>query len=106
MAMQKRNEYKYTELARASLTKTRSIVISSCSKAEKVDGYTVAQQVESVDEDTGEKVSVYLKGAFHIADVAGLYEMRDALNAAIKAAEEAAEWDEAEEQPAGDVTKE
>lgn len=32
--------------------------------------------------------SVFLKGAFHIDDVEGLYNLRDAINVAIKYAEE------------------
>lgn len=77
-----RTETKYAEVAKAEVTPTRNIVISKCSKG----GFTIAQQLvarERPDKDT----TVYLKGAFHIDNVDGLYNLRDALNVAIHAVE-------------------
>lgn len=76
---------KYNELARAQVQETRSLVISSFSKG----GYTIAQQLK-VQEDN-HTMNVSLKGAFHIDSVDGLYNLRDALNVAIKKIEESSE---------------
>lgn len=72
---------KYEELARAKVKDNRSLVLSSCSKG----GYTIAQQLEV--KEGNHNMSVFLKGAFHIDDVSGLYNLRDALNVAISLAE-------------------
>lgn len=77
-----RSEIKYVEIARAEVTPTRNIVISNCSKG----GFTIAQQLVA-REQSGKDTTVYLKGAFHIDSVDGLYNLRDALNAAIHATE-------------------
>lgn len=88
-----RSEIKYTEIARASVTPTRNIVVSRCSKG----GFTIAQQLVA-KEQSGTDTVVYLKGAFHIDDVHGLYNLRDALNVAIHKAESESDppetWDE------------
>lgn len=80
--MQTVNVAKYEEMARGKISEKRNVVISKRSKG----GITVAQQLESQE---GDRVTnVFLKGAFHVENVQGLYNMRDALNAAIKAIEE------------------
>lgn len=91
MAM--KNRIEYTELSRARITDSRNVVISNCSKG----GFTVAQQLEAREAD--KTTSVFMKGAFHIEDIHGLYNLRDAINLAIQITErdEAAEeedWDE------------
>lgn len=82
----------YKEIARAKVTDSRNVVISSCSKG----GFTIAQQLEAKEND--KTTSVFLKGAFHVDDLHGLYNLRDALNVAISAAEDnrsdEADWDE------------
>ncbi len=87
-----KNKIEYRELSRAKVTDSRNVVISSCSKG----GFTVAQQLEAIE--NGMTTSVFMKGAFHIEDVHGLYNLRDAINLAIKLAEENPEesesWDE------------
>ena len=86
----------YSEISRAKITDTRSIIISECSKG----GYTMAQRMEVLEEN-GKKTQVYLKGASHINDLQGLYNLRDAINLAIKKIEqgisEADDWDEVTE---------
>lgn len=81
----------YTELAKAKVSKARSILISACSKG----GYTMAQQLEA--DECGKTTNVFLKGAFHIDNVDGLASLRDALNVAIKNIEdsevEEEDWD-------------
>lgn len=81
----------YTEISRAKVTDSRNVVISSCSKG----GFTIAQQLEAKEND--KTTAVFLKGAFHVDDIHGLYNIRDAVNLAIKTAEEnageEAEWD-------------
>lgn len=70
----------YTELSNAEITENRNIVISEYSKG----GFTVAKQLK-VD---GTKI--FMKGALHIDNLEGLYNLRNALNVAIdKVAEKA-----------------
>lgn len=87
-----KNKVEYNELSRAKVTDSRNIIISKCSKG----GFTVAQQLEA--QENNRITSVFMKGAFHVEDVHGLYNLRDAVNMAIKIAEESdaseEEWDE------------
>ena len=87
-----KTKVEYNELSRAKVTDSRNVVISSCSKG----GFTIAQQLEAKEND--KTTSVFLKGAFHVDDVHGLYNIRDAVNLAIARAEESSaddtDWDE------------
>lgn len=87
-----KNKIEYHELSRAKITDSRNIVISNCSKG----GFTIAQQLEAKEND--KTTSVFMKGAFHVEDIHGLYNLRDAVNLAIKISEENSEdsdeWDE------------
>ena len=87
-----RNKIEYSELSRAKVTESRNIVISNCSKG----GFTIAQQLEAKEGD--KTTSVFMKGAFHVEDIHGLYNLRDAVNLAIKITEENdesdGEWDD------------
>ena len=77
-----KNKIEYHELSRAKVTESRNIIISNCSKG----GFTIAQQLEAKEND--KTISVFMKGAFHVEDVHGLYNLRDAINQAIKISEE------------------
>ena len=87
-----KSKIEYHELSRAKVTDSRNIVISNCSKG----GFTIAQQLEA--KENGKTTSVFMKGAFHVEDIHGLYNFRDAINLAIKISEENFEdsdsWDE------------
>lgn len=83
-----KSKIEYSELSRAKVAESRNVVVSSCSKG----GFTVAQQLIAKEND--KITSVFLKGAFHIDDVEGLYNLRDAINVAIKYVEENAVQDE------------
>lgn len=87
------SKVEYTEIARAKVTKSRNIVISNCSEG----GFTIAQQFEAVE--NGKIIPVFLKGAFHVDDLTGLYELRDAINLAISKteADQENDWDPTEE---------
>lgn len=89
--MMAKSKVEYNEISRAKVTDSRNIVISACSKG----GFTIAQQLEAKEND--KTTSVFLKGAFHVDDIHGLYNMRDAINLAIKVTEEnlgdEADWD-------------
>lgn len=77
-----KNKIEYKELSKARISASRNAVVSVCSKS----GFTIAQQLEVRE---GEKTtSVFMKGALHVDDVQGLYNLRDALNMAIKIADE------------------
>lgn len=77
-----KNKIEYHELSRAKISSSRNVVISSCSKG----GFTIAQQLEAKEND--KTTSVFMKGAFHVEDIHGLYNLRDAINLAIKIVEE------------------
>lgn len=87
-----KSKIEYRELSRAKVTDSRNIVVSSCSKG----GFTIAQQLEAKEND--KTTSVFMKGAFHVEDIHGLYNLRDAVNLAIKISEENSadneDWDE------------
>lgn len=72
----------YDEIARAKISDVRNIIISSCSKG----GFTMAQQLE-VNEDGKSSTNIFMKGAFHIDDLQGLYNLRDAINMCINKVE-------------------
>ena len=82
----------YNEISRAKVTDTREVVISDCSRG----GFTMAQ-VMSVQE--GDVITpIFMKGAFHIDSIEHLYNLRDAINIAIKKIEdgevtETTDWD-------------
>lgn len=76
-----KNKTEYTEISKAAVTKSRNIVISDCSRG----GFTIAQQVVAKEEDR--ETPVFMKGAFHVDDIHGLYNLRDALNLAIQTIE-------------------
>ncbi len=86
-----RNKIEYNEISRAKVTDCRNVIISKCNKG----GFTIAQQLEAKEND--KTTSVFLKGAFHVEDLHGLYNLRDAINLAIKVTEETindeTEWD-------------
>lgn len=88
----KKKKIEYSEISSAKVTENRSIVISDCSRG----GFTIAQRMDVTENKHTNKI--YLKGAFHINDIHGLYELRDACNLAIQKVEERdtdeAEWDE------------
>ena len=87
-----KSKVEYHELSRAKVTDSRNVVISNCSKG----GFTIAQQLEAKEND--KTTSVFMKGAFHVEDIHGLYNLRDAVNLAIKVFEENSKdsdaWDE------------
>lgn len=80
--MAKSSGIRYEELARAKVQPNRSLVISECSKG----GFTIAQQLEV--KEGNHTMNVFLKGALHIDDTQGLYNLRDALNVAIQKTEQ------------------
>lgn len=93
--MTKNNKIEYNEISKVKVSDSRNIVISSCSKG----GFTIAQQLEA--NENGKITTVFMKGAFHVDDIQGLYELRDAINLAIKLDEDAkndeGDWDDEDE---------
>lgn len=93
--MTKNNKIEYNEISKAKVSDSRNIVISSCSKG----GFTIAQRLEA--NENGKITTVFMKGAFHVDDIQGLYELRDAINLAIKLDEDAkndeGDWDDEDE---------
>ena len=87
-----RSKIEYIEISKAKVTESRNIVISECSKG----GFTIAQQLVAKEDD--KITTVFMKGAFHVDDIHGLYNLRDAINLAIQVSEENKgtddDWDE------------
>lgn len=79
-----KNKTYYNELASAEITDSRNIVISECSKG----GFTIAQQLKV------EGTRVFMKGAFHVNDLEGLYNLRNAINLVISQTEKDFESDD------------
>lgn len=71
------NNIEYKEISSAKVTEKRTIVISNCSKG----GFTIAQRMDV--EEGNRMTPVYMKGAFHVDNIEGLYSLRDAINVAI-----------------------
>lgn len=94
MGAKKNNKKKgteYSEISSAKVSEKRQIVISDCSRG----GFTIAQRMDITE--NGHTNRVYLKGAIHVDDIHGLYELRDAVNLAIEkieARDEDDNWDE------------
>lgn len=89
-----RSKPEYKELSRARISDTRNVVVSSCSEG----GFTIAQQLEA--EEAAGTTSVFMKGAFHVKHSDGLYNLRDAINHAIRITEENESeipWDDEQE---------
>lgn len=89
-----KNKIEYNELSRAKVSESRNVVVSECSKG----GFTIAQQLE-VQEEGNKTITVFMKGAIHVDGMSGLYNLRDAVNLAIKLSEEGSqmtipEWDQ------------
>lgn len=70
---------KFVVLSSAKIKTSRSAVISKYLGSE---GYTIGQQIDL--RENGKIVPIFIKGAIHIDSLDGLYELRDALNEAIK----------------------
>ena len=73
----------YMQLASSRASGSKNLVISSCSAG----GFTLAQQLVSIDPDTGEKQTVFLKGACKIRDIDALKAFHQAIGLAIREAE-------------------
>jgi hypothetical protein len=80
---------RYKELSKAKISPTRNFVISAFSGG----GFTIAQQIET--EENGKTTSMFMREAMHVIDLHSLYEIRDAVNMAIKVSEDdvKANWD-------------
>lgn len=88
------NKIEYKEIVKAKVSDARNIVISECSKG----GFTIAQQLEAREGD--KTTTVFMKNAFHVDEIYGLQNLRDALNAALyylleeDKKSDSEEWDE------------
>ena len=77
------NKKVYIELSKAKIKDKRSLVVS---RNETNGGYTIAQQL--VVEEGRRSTTIFMKGAIYVEDLDGLYNLRDALNEAIKKEED------------------
>ena len=72
----------FKELAKAKIQESRNLVIS---KLEDSDSFTIAQQL--VVTEGKNQTTMFMKGAIHIDGIESLYELRNAINQAIKLSE-------------------
>lgn len=77
-----KSKTEYVEITKAIVSEARRIVISDCSRG----GFTIAQQIVAKEGD--KEIPTFMKGAFHVDDIHGLYNLRDSLNLAIQVIEE------------------
>ena len=72
------NKKQYYEIAKASISDKRNLVISNCSSG----GFTIAQQtlIKEGDKETW----MFYRGAISVKDLEHLYNVRDAINIAIQ----------------------
>lgn len=74
-----RGKPQFKILAKAKIKTQRSAIIS---KHLGNNGYTIAQQIDLREDNR--TVPIFIKGAFHVESLDGLYELRDALNESIR----------------------
>lgn len=72
----------YRELSKAKVTDTRNVVISECSRG----GFTIAQQIEA--KEAGCVTTLFMKNAIQVDSIERLVDFRNAINVAIKMAED------------------
>lgn len=72
----------YRELSKAKVTDTRNAVISECSRG----GFTIAQQIEA--KEAGCVTTLFMKNAIQVDSIERLVDLRNAINVAIKTAED------------------
>lgn len=72
----------YRELSKAKVTDTRNAVISECSRG----GFTIAQQIEV--NEAGCVTTLFMKNAIQVDSIERLVDLRNAINVAIKMAED------------------
>lgn len=72
----------YRELSKAKVTDTRNAVISECSRG----GFTIAQQIEA--KEAGCVTTLFMKNAIQVDSIERLVDFRNAINVAIKMAED------------------
>ena len=68
---------RFTEMATAKISDTRNLVISQT----QTGTFVMAQQLEV--QEGKKKHAIFMQGAVEITSLAGLYELRDAINVCI-----------------------
>ena len=86
------NKFSYKELASVKVSKSKELVVSSCSAG----GFTVATRMSVVNDD-GTPGFIFLKGATRVQTLKQLEAVRDMFDAAVKNASESGleevDWD-------------
>lgn len=68
---------RFTEMATAKISDTRNLVISET----QTGSFVMAQQLEV--QEGKKKHAIFMQGAIEVTTLAGLYELRDAINVCI-----------------------
>ena len=75
--MKSNTKPRFTEMATAKISDTRNLVISET----QTGSFVMAQQLEV--QEGKRKHAIFMQGAIEITTLAGLYELRDAINVCI-----------------------
>lgn len=86
------NKTSYVRFADLDLTKRKKLVISKV----ETGGYSLAQEIKVIDDETGNTINMFLKGAIFIKDKEKLALLRDLIDSVLEAEDEE-NWNEEDE---------
>ena len=87
------NKTSYVRFADLDLTKRKKLVISKV----ETGGYSLAQEIKVIDDETGNTINMFLKGAIFIKDKEKLALLRDLIDSVLETEDEE-NWNEEEEE--------
>ena len=86
------NKTSYVRFADLDLTKRKKLVISKV----ETGGYSLAQEIKVIDDETGNTINMFLKGAIFIKDKEKLILLRDLIDSVLETEDEE-NWNEEDE---------
>lgn len=86
------NKTSYVRFADLDLTKRKKLVISKV----ETGGYSLAQEIKVIDDETGNTINMFLKGAIFIKDKEKLALLRDLIDSVLETEDEE-NWNEEDE---------
>lgn len=87
------NKTNYVRFADLDLTKRKKLVISKV----ETGGYSLAQEIKVIDDETGNTINMFLKGAIFIKDKEKLALLRDLIDSVLETEDEE-NWNEEEDE--------
>lgn len=86
------NKTNYVRIVDLDLTKRKKLVISKVEQG----GYSIAQEIKVIDDESGKTINMFLKGAIFIKDKEKLILLRDLIDSVIETEDEE-NWNEEDE---------